>query len=224
MLLSVGRRAHPHEANRASATAGQRKVGAGGTPTKSMFCSPKRPSMRRQARHALLAPAASEATIGRLTAAARLCNTGLSISSFPIPNPEAYMNTISDILGSRKGTVISISSTKSVHDALVLMAEHDVSALLVMDQGKLVGIISEKDYARKVVLQGRTSKETKVGEIMVEHDRIHFATLEMTQQEAIRLMSENQIRHLPVVDGKKKVVGVVSIRDFSFIADPESEE
>jgi CBS domain-containing protein len=104
------------------------------------------------------------------------------------------------------------------------MAEHDVSALLVMDQGKLVGIISEKDYARKVVLQGRTSKETKVGEIMVEHDRIHFATLEMTQQEAIRLMSENQIRHLPVVDGKKKVVGVVSIRDFSFIADPESEE
>ena len=134
------------------------------------------------------------------------------------------MNTISDILGSRKGTVISIGSRKSVHDALVLMAEHDVSALLVMDQGKLVGIVSEKDYARKVVLQGRTSKETKVGEIMVEHDRIHFATLEMTQQEAIRLMSENQIRHLPVVDGKKKVVGVVSIRDFSFIADPEAEE
>ena len=134
------------------------------------------------------------------------------------------MNTISDVLGSRKGTVISIGSTKSVHDALVLMAEHDVSALLVMDQGKLVGIVSEKDYARKVVLQGRTSKETKVSEIMVEHDRIHFATLKMTQQEAVKLMSENQIRHLPVVDGKKKVVGVVSIRDFSFIADPESEE
>ena len=134
------------------------------------------------------------------------------------------MNTISDILGSRKGTVISIGSGKSVHEALVLMEEHDVSALLVMDQGKLVGIVSEKDYARKVVLQGRTSKETKVSEIMVEHDRIHFATLKMTQQEAVKLMSENQIRHLPVVDGKKKVVGVVSIRDFSFIADPESEE
>ncbi len=134
------------------------------------------------------------------------------------------MNTISDILGSRNGTVISIGSTKSVHDALVLMAEHDVSALLVMDQGKLVGIVSEKDYARKVVLQGRTSKETKVSEIMVEHDRIHFATLKMTQQEAVKLMSENQIRHLPVVDGEKKVVGVISIRDFSFIADPESED
>jgi len=134
------------------------------------------------------------------------------------------MNTISDILGSRKGTVISIGSGKSVHEALVLMEEHDVSALLVMDQGKLVGIVSEKDYARKVALQGRTSKATKVSEIMVEHDRIHFATLKMTEQEAITLMSENQIRHLPVVDGKKKVVGVVSIRDFSFIADPESEE
>jgi len=134
------------------------------------------------------------------------------------------MNTISDILGSRKGTVISIGSAESVHEALTQMEKHNVSALLVMDKGKLVGIVSEKDYARKVVLQGRTSKGTKVGDVMVEHDRIHFATLKMTQQEAIKLMSENQIRHLPVVDGKKKVVGVVSIRDFSFIADPESEE
>ncbi|MFA6312071.1 MAG: CBS domain-containing protein [Sterolibacterium sp.] len=134
------------------------------------------------------------------------------------------MTTISDILGSRKGTVISIGSADSVHDALVQMEKHDVSALLVMDQGKLVGIVSEKDYARKVVLQGRTSKETKVGEIMVEHDRLLFATLKMTQREAITLMSENQIRHLPVLDGKKKVVGVISIRDFSFIEDPEVEE
>ena len=134
------------------------------------------------------------------------------------------MRTVSDILGSRKGRIISIGSTDSVHDALVQMEEHDVSALLVMQNGKLVGIVSEKDYARKVVLQGRTSKATKVSDIMVEHDRILFATLKMTEPEAIRLMSENQIRHLPVVDGKKKVVGVVSIRDFSFIEDPEVEE
>ncbi|MCX7174721.1 MAG: CBS domain-containing protein [Proteobacteria bacterium] len=134
------------------------------------------------------------------------------------------MRTISDILGSRKGTVISIGSTQPVHDALVQMEKHNVSALLVMDKSKLVGIVSEKDYARKVVLQGRTSKETKVGDIMVDHDRILFATLKMTQQEAVKLMSENQIRHLPVLDGKKKVVGVVSIRDFSFVADPEDEE
>lgn len=134
------------------------------------------------------------------------------------------MTTIADILGSRRGTVISIGSADSVHDALVQMEKHDVSALLVMDQGKLVGIVSEKDYARKVVLQGRTSKETKVGDIMVEHDRLLFATLKMTQQEAVTLMSENQIRHLPVLDGKKKVVGVISIRDFSFVEDPEVEE
>ena len=134
------------------------------------------------------------------------------------------MATIAEILGSRKGTVISIGSKDSVHDALISMAKHDVSALLVMDKGKLVGIVSEKDYARKVVLQGRTSKDTTVGDIMVEHESILFATLKMTQQEAITLMSENQIRHLPVLDGKKKIVGVVSIRDFSFIEDPEVEE
>ena len=134
------------------------------------------------------------------------------------------MTTISEILGSRKGTIISIGSTESVHEALIKMEEHDVSALLVMDNGKLVGIVSEKDYARKVALRGLASKETKVSEIMVEHDRLLFATLKMTQQEAIRLMSENQIRHLPVLDGKKKVVGVISIRDFSFVEDPEVEE
>lgn len=134
------------------------------------------------------------------------------------------MTTVSDILGSRRGTVISIGSTESVHDALIQMEKHAVSALLVMDKGKLAGIVSEKDYARKVVLQGRTSKDTKVSDIMVEHDRLLFATLKMTQREAITLMSENQIRHLPVLDGKKKVVGVISIRDFKFVEDPEVEE
>ena len=134
------------------------------------------------------------------------------------------MRTVSDILGSRKGTVISIDASDSVHDALIEMEAHKVSALLVMEKGKLVGIVSEKDYARKVVLQGRTSKQTKVSDIMVDHDRILFATLKMTEPEAIRLMSENQLRHLPVRDGQKKVVGVISIRDFSFIEDPETEE
>lgn len=133
------------------------------------------------------------------------------------------MKNISDILGSRKGTVISVGSTDTVHGALQSMAKHDVSALLVMDKGRLVGILSEKDYARKVVLEGRSSKKTQVRDIMVEHDRLLFATLTMSERDAIRVMSENQIRHLPVLDGKKKVVGVVSIRDFSFNADPEEE-
>ena len=134
------------------------------------------------------------------------------------------MRTISDILGSRRGNVISIGSTNTVHEALVSMAKHNVSALLVMDEGKLVGILSEKDYARKVILQGRSSKKTKVAEIMVEHEKLLFATLKMSEKEAIRVMSENQIRHLPVRDSKKKVVGVVSIRDFNFCEDWDNEE
>lgn len=134
------------------------------------------------------------------------------------------MRTISDILGSRKGNVFSIGSTNTVHEAIVSMAKHNVSALLVMDDGKLVGILSEKDYARKVVLQGRSSKKTKVADIMVGHEKLLFATLKMSEQEAVRVMSENQIRHLPVRDSKKKVVGVVSIRDFSFYEDLENED
>lgn len=133
------------------------------------------------------------------------------------------MSTIAEILGSRKGTIYTIGSTNSVNDALLEMQKHNVSALLVMDDGKLVGIISERDYARKVVLQGRTSKKTKVAEIMVEQNSMLFATLKMAQKDAIRLMSENQIRHLPVLDGRKKLVGMVSIRDFAFVGDMEEE-
>jgi CBS domain-containing protein len=133
------------------------------------------------------------------------------------------MNTIADILSERDSAIVSIEQTQPVYDALVLMEKHDISALLVMSKGKLVGIVSEKDYARKVALHGRNSQDTKVADIMVEHDRIHFATLSMTQKEAIELMSENQIRHLPVLDDRKQLVGIVSIRDFSFSDDTESE-
>ena len=134
------------------------------------------------------------------------------------------MNTIADILSERDSAVVSIDPTQPVYDALILMEKHDISALLVMNKDKLVGIVSEKDYARKVALKGLNSKDAKVGDIMVEHDRIHFATLAMTQKEAIELMSENQIRHLPVLDDKKQLVGIVSIRDFSFSDDMESDE
>lgn len=134
------------------------------------------------------------------------------------------MNTIADILSERDSAVVSIEPTQSVYDALVLMEKHDISALLVMFKGKLVGIVSEKDYARKVALKDRNSKDTKVADIMVEHDRIHFGTTDMTQRDAIELMSENQIRHLPVLDDKKQLVGIVSIRDFSFSDDVESDD
>ena len=121
------------------------------------------------------------------------------------------MKTISQILESRREIVVTVSPTESVHYALQLMAEHEVGALLVVEGGRLVGILSERDYARKVVLKGRQSQETRVHEIMVE--RVICATPEMSVGEAMSIMTEYQIRHLPVLDDLKDIVGIVSMRD-----------
>ncbi len=121
------------------------------------------------------------------------------------------MKTISQILGARKGMVVTVSPTESVHYALQLMAEHEVGALLVVENGTLVGILSERDYARKVVLKGKLSQETQVQEIMAE--RVICATLPMSMEEAMAIMTENHIRHLPVLDDFKDLVGIVSMRD-----------
>ncbi len=124
---------------------------------------------------------------------------------------EGKTKTISQILGARIGIVVSVSPTESVHYALQLMAEHEVGALLVIEHGGLVGILSERDYARKVVLKDKLSQDTRVREIMV--DRVICATLEMSVGEAMAIMIEYQIRHLPVLDDIKDVVGIVSMRD-----------
>ncbi len=121
------------------------------------------------------------------------------------------MKTISQMLGSRRAIVVTVSPNESVHYALQLMAEHEVGALLVVENGGLVGILSERDYARKVILKGRLSQETRVSEIMVE--RVVCATAEMSVEEAMAIMTEYQIRHLPVLDGMKDVVGIISMRD-----------
>ncbi len=121
------------------------------------------------------------------------------------------MKTISQILGSRAGIFIAVGPTESVHYALQIMAEHEVGALLVVENGSLVGILSERDYARKVVLKGKLSHETQVHEIMAE--RVICATLDMSIEEAMSVMTENHIRHLPVLDDTKDVIGVVSRRD-----------
>ncbi len=113
--------------------------------------------------------------------------------------------------GGHKGdAVLAISPTATVRDALTLMATREVGALLVMEGSKLTGIISERDYARKVVLMGRTSKDTKVGEIM--STGVTTVRPEQTVTDCMELMTDRRIRHLPVVDGDK-VVGVVSIGD-----------
>lgn len=110
-----------------------------------------------------------------------------------------------------KGTdVLSISPGATVRDALTLMAQEEVGALLVMEGDALEGIISERDYARKVILRDRTSKDTKVGEIM--STELTTVTPEQNVTDCMTLMTDKRIRHLPVLD-QGKVVGIISIGD-----------
>jgi CBS domain-containing protein len=123
------------------------------------------------------------------------------------------MNTI-DTLGSVlqfKGRQMwSIAPTATVYEAIARMSEKSVGALLVLSEGRLAGIISERDYARKVILKDRSSKETQVWEIMT--DRVITASPDNTVEECLRSMTEHRIRHLPVLDGEN-VIGIVSIGD-----------
>lgn len=118
--------------------------------------------------------------------------------------------TIGTILGWKGRTVWSIAPDASVFDAIAKMTDKGVGALLVIDEGSLVGIVSERDYTRKVILQGRSSKETTVQEIMTAP--VYVASPTDTIEDAMRLMTERRVRHLPVVEGDD-VVGVVSIGD-----------
>ena len=120
------------------------------------------------------------------------------------------METIRHILQLKGGDVWTTTPDTSVYDALLVMADKDIGALLVMENDKMVGILSERDYARKVILQGRASKSTKVSEIMTRDVRtIHP---DQTVEEAMEIMSRKHIRHLPVVD-EKRVIGVISVMD-----------
>jgi CBS domain-containing protein len=119
-------------------------------------------------------------------------------------------STISEILN-RKGTdAWSISPEATVFDAIQLMAEKNVGAVLVTEHGKLVGIVSERDYTRKVVLRGKASKTTAVGEIL-SSNIIHVSP-NHTVEECMRLMTDHHVRHLPVLAGER-IVGIVSIGD-----------
>ncbi|HJT82479.1 MAG TPA: CBS domain-containing protein [Chthoniobacterales bacterium] len=117
---------------------------------------------------------------------------------------------ISAILNQKGGEIYSVSPNDSVYDAVSLLAEKNIGAVLVIDGDTLVGLVSERDYTRKVMLRGKRSRETTVAEIM----STDLKTVQPREAVAdcLRLMTDKRIRHLPVVDGNK-VVGVISIGD-----------
>ena len=123
---------------------------------------------------------------------------------------EFMAETLEQVLQRKGGGIWSIAPDATVYDALAMMADREVGALLVMQDGRLVGIISERDYARKVILQGLSSRETHVREIMTGSPVT--VTPENTVEDCMRVMTHHRVRHLPVVDAER-VLGVISIGD-----------
>jgi CBS domain-containing protein len=121
------------------------------------------------------------------------------------------MKLLEQVLDAKPHRLISIDADATVFQALVLMAEHDIGALLVMEQDTPVGVFSERDYARKVVLQGKSSKEIPVREVMSE--KLICVTLSQSVEECMAIMTDRHIRHLPVLAEDGSVAGFLSIGD-----------
>jgi CBS domain-containing protein len=120
-------------------------------------------------------------------------------------------STVKELLEEKGSNVWTINQNETVYDGLVMMSKKDVGALLVVDdQGKLLGIFSERDYARKIVLLGKTSKDTKIGDMM--STEISVVKPDNTIQNCLALMTKKKVRHLPVID-QNKLIGIVSIGD-----------
>ena len=120
------------------------------------------------------------------------------------------MSKIADVLGERVGVVWSVQSDHSVLDAIKLMADKGVGAICVVDDNTLSGILSERDYARKVLLENRSSTDTRVSEIMTTN--VVTTTRSEDVSKCMQLMTENDFRHLPVVENDS-VIGMISIGD-----------
>ena len=132
------------------------------------------------------------------------------------------MKLVKHLLDRKGGDTISITREASVFDAIKLMADHAVGSLLVMDGNNLIGIVTERDYARKVILKGRSSEGTQVGDIMTTE--VLTATAEQTVNDCMTLMTEKRIRHLPIV-AADEVIGMISIGDLvqAIISDQREE-
>jgi CBS domain-containing protein len=120
------------------------------------------------------------------------------------------MYTVHQIVRSKPGPVVSVSPATNVYDALALMARHEIGAVVVLDGDRLVGMFSERDYARKVILQGKSSRTLVVADIM--STQVPSVGPEHTVRDCMTIMTNERIRHLPVL-GDQVVVGIVSIGD-----------
>lgn len=121
------------------------------------------------------------------------------------------MKTVAQILQSKEHrSVYTLGPTASVYDAVKLMAEKNIGALVLVEDGKVVGIVSERDYARKIVLMARSSKDTRLAEVM--SSPVMYVHPHQTSDECMALMTENRLRHLPVLEDGR-LIGLVSIGD-----------
>ena len=131
------------------------------------------------------------------------------------------MTTIANLLKNKGHEIWSVAPTDLVFDAITSMAEKGVGALLVMDADKLVGIFSERDYARKIVLEGKSSRNTSVADIMTRD--VIRASPEQSIEDCMSVMTENHIRHLPVAEDDQ-IIGVISIGDLVKVIIVEQKE
>ena len=120
------------------------------------------------------------------------------------------MTNVGNILTSKGQEIWSIAPDKSIFDALEIMADKNVSGLLVLESGKLVGIFTERDYARKLILKGKSSKNTNVSDLMTRN--ILYVESKNTVEDCMKLMTAKRVRHLPVIDSGR-LIGIVTIGD-----------
>ena len=150
------------------------------------------------------------ARIQALSGEGNHCGGNRIPDSFP-PSNEDHLNIVAHILKSKPGhTVYTTTPTASVFDAITLMAEKNIGGLVVMEGERVVGIITERDYARKIALMARSSRETPVRDIMTSP--VMHVRPDQTSQECMALMTEKRLRHLPVMD-RGKLIGLISIGD-----------
>lgn len=121
------------------------------------------------------------------------------------------MYTVKDVLETKGYSIYTIKPEATVYDALKKMAGQNIGAVIVTQGSKILGIFSERDYSRKLVLMGKTSRESLVKDLMT--DRVHAVRLTTTINDCMKLMTDNRVRHLPVIDANEYLVGVISIGD-----------